>query len=32
VERLFEENPRAVLGGVPITPLPLILRKKRWFW
>ena len=32
VERLFEENPRDVLGGVPISPLPLMVRKKRWFW
>lgn len=31
-ERLFEENPRSVLAGVPITPVPLPIRKKRWFW
>jgi len=31
-ERLFEENPRAVLAGVPISPVPMVIRKKRWFW
>jgi len=31
-ERLFVENPRAVLAGVPISPLPLVIRKKRWLW
>jgi len=31
-ERIFEENPRAALAGVPISPVPLVVRKKRWFW
>jgi protein-tyrosine phosphatase len=32
VERIFEENPRDVLAGVELSPLPLVIRKKRWFW
>jgi protein-tyrosine phosphatase len=31
-DRLFVENPRAVLAGVPISPLPVPLLRKRWFW
>jgi protein-tyrosine phosphatase len=31
-ERIFEENPRSVLAGVPISPVPVPIRKKRWFW
>jgi protein-tyrosine phosphatase len=31
-DRIFEENPRAVLAGVAISPLPLVIRKKKWFW
>ena len=31
-DRLFDENPKAVLAGVPISPLPLVVQKKRWFW
>ena len=30
--RLFEENPRAVLAGVPISTVPIPLRRKSWFW
>jgi len=30
-ERLFEENPRAVLAGVDLSAIPLIVRKKRWW-
>jgi protein-tyrosine phosphatase len=32
--RLFEENPRCVLAGVPLTPVPLPIRRKPWysFW
>ena len=32
VERIFDENPRDVLAGVELSPLPLVIRKKRWFW
>jgi protein-tyrosine phosphatase len=32
VERIFQENPRDVLAGVELSPLPLVIRKKRWFW
>jgi protein-tyrosine phosphatase len=31
-ERIFEENPRAVLAGVALSPIPLVIRKKKWFW
>jgi protein-tyrosine phosphatase len=31
-ERIFEENPQAVLKGVAISPIPLVVRKRRWFW
>jgi protein-tyrosine phosphatase len=33
-ERVFEENPRAVLAGVPISAIPMPIRKKKWysFW
>ena len=31
-QRVFEENPRAVLGGVPISALPIPIRRKSWFW
>ena len=32
--RMFEENPRAVLAGVPLTAVPLPIRRKPWyaFW
>ena len=32
--RLFEENPRAALAGVPLSPVPLPIRRKPWyaFW
>jgi protein-tyrosine phosphatase len=32
--RLFEENPRSVLAGVPLTAVPLPIRRKPWysFW
>ena len=32
--RLLEENPRSVLAGVPLTPVPLPIRRKPWyaFW
>ncbi len=32
--RLFEENPRAALAGVPLTSVPLPIRRKPWyaFW
>jgi len=32
--RLFEENPRSVLAGAPLSPLPLPIRRKPWyeFW
>lgn len=32
--RLFEENPRAALAGVPLTAVPLPIRRKPWyaFW
>jgi tyrosine-protein phosphatase YwqE len=29
--RLLEENPRAVLAGVPIAAAPLPRRKKKWY-
>jgi protein-tyrosine phosphatase len=29
--RLFEENPRAVLAGVPLTAVPLAIRRKPWY-
>jgi protein-tyrosine phosphatase len=32
VERLFMENPRDVLAGVPISGLPIPIRRKRWLW
>jgi protein-tyrosine phosphatase len=31
-ERLFGENPRAVLAGVAISSVPLMVRKRKWFW
>jgi protein-tyrosine phosphatase len=31
-ERIFEENPRAVLAGVEISPIPIVIRKRKWFW
>jgi protein-tyrosine phosphatase len=31
-DRLFAENPRAILAGVAISPVPMMIRKKRWFW
>ena len=31
-ERVFIENPRAVLAGVPISAVPMPIRRKRWFW
>jgi len=32
--RLFEENPRSALAGVPLTAVPLPVRRKPWyaFW
>ena len=32
--RLFEENPRSALAGVPLTSVPLPVRRKPWyaFW
>jgi len=30
-ERVFEENPRAVLAGVPTSPVPMPIRKKKWW-
>jgi protein-tyrosine phosphatase len=32
--RLFEENPRSALAGVPLTAVPLAIRRKPWyaFW
>ncbi len=32
--RLLEENPRAALAGVPISPAPLPIKRKKWyaFW
>lgn len=32
--RLFEENPRSVLAGAPLTSVPLAIRRKPWyaFW
>jgi len=30
--RMFEENPRAVLAGTPISTGPYALKKKKWFW
>ncbi|MCX6627758.1 MAG: hypothetical protein NTW28_09030, partial [Candidatus Solibacter sp.] len=29
--RLFVENPRSALAGVPLTAVPLPIRRKRWF-
>jgi protein-tyrosine phosphatase len=29
--RLFEENPRAALAGVPLTAVPLAIRRKPWY-
>jgi protein-tyrosine phosphatase len=29
--RLFEENPRAALAGVPLTSVPLPVRRKSWY-
>jgi protein-tyrosine phosphatase len=29
--RLFEENPRAALAGVPLTAVPLPIRRKPWY-
>ena len=29
--RVFEENPRAVLAGVPINSAPYALKKRKWF-
>ena len=33
-QRVFEENPRAALSGVPLSSVPLPIRKKKWlgFW
>jgi protein-tyrosine phosphatase len=31
-ERVFEENPRAVLAGVALPPVPILIRRKKWFW
>ena len=32
--RLFVENPRSALAGVPLTAVPLPIRRKPWyaFW
>jgi hypothetical protein len=32
--RVFEDNPRAVLAGVPITSAPLPIKRRKWytFW
>ena len=30
-DRVFEENPRAALAGVPISAAPLPIRRRRWF-
>jgi protein-tyrosine phosphatase len=30
-ERVFVENPRAVLAGVPIPTVPIPIKRKRWF-
>jgi protein-tyrosine phosphatase len=29
--RMLEENPRAVLAGVPISRVPYVLKKKKWY-
>jgi protein-tyrosine phosphatase len=29
--RVFEENPRAVVAGVPVNPVPYALKKRKWF-
>jgi protein-tyrosine phosphatase len=29
--RLLEENPRAALAGVPLSPVPYALKKRKWF-
>jgi protein-tyrosine phosphatase len=30
-ERVLEENPRAVLAGVPISAVPMPIRRKKWY-
>ena len=29
--RVFEENPRATLAGVPITAVPIPIKRRRWY-
>jgi protein-tyrosine phosphatase len=29
--RMFEENPRAALAGVPLTTAPLAIKRKKWY-
>ena len=31
-ERVFVENPRAVLAGVPIPAVPIPIRRRKWLW
>jgi len=29
--RVFEENPRAVLAGVPLSPEPVLIKRRKWY-
>ena len=30
-QRVFEENPRAVLAGVPLSPEPIPIKRRKWY-
>ena len=30
--RVFEENPRAALAGVPLPAVPMPITRRKWYW